>query len=436
MKPVPVAGFTPSGRTADKITDAEPPLNERIVNILKSNQNSTYILPYKMPKIYDGEKEQFIHFNYYSRTAKKYLRKKIFPQTGGLRLGRFEKLEILRKALPEIKKELINRNNRGIYHEDVTGEIGVEGYIEQLKKLVNRGTVLKRNKRSEPIPETTLRTLKNYIGNFESFVAVNPEYKGLTPNGLNTDILEDFSWHLVDNKGLKGKSINSYLWAAKIAHDYLHSMSIAADKLDISSIRLKHRKNESEKYRPLTSEEKTKIFEYFKEHKVQFLIFISCIYYSCIRPSELLRLKLKHFNFERKIISPPGYTSKNGLSEHVQMLKPLYNLLIEQGYNKLNPELFIFSKDLKPGKEKRGRDATTVWRLHCNKINIPKDAYLYGLKHTFNVDYVEGNKGNIDWEWLRRHNRHATKQQTQDYIRVLSPYFLDENTSNIIDYTS
>lgn len=60
---------------------------------------------------------------------------------------------------------------------------------------------------------------------------------------------------------------------------------------------------------------------------------------------------------------------------------------------------------------------------------------MYGLKHTFNKDYVENNKKNIDWEWLRRHNRHATIQQTQDYISGLPAYFLGEIKSTIIDHT-
>lgn len=63
------------------------------------------------------------------------------------------------------------------------------------------------------------------------------------------------------------------------------------------------------------------------------------------------------------------------------------------------------------------------------------DRQMYSLKGTFNRDYVENNKGNIDWEWLRRHNRHATIQQTQDYISDLTAYFLDESKSVIIDYT-
>jgi hypothetical protein len=68
-------------------------------------------------------------------------------------------------------------------------------------------------------------------------------------------------------------------------------------------------------------------------------------------------------------------------------------------------------------------------------MGMPKEKQSYGLKHTFNVDYVENNKYKIDWEFLRRHNRHATVQQTQAYISTLTAYFIDETQSVILDYT-
>ena len=69
-------------------------------------------------------------------------------------------------------------------------------------------------------------------------------------------------------------------------------------------------------------------------------------------------------------------------------------------------------------------------------MGMPKNKQLYGLEHTFNIDYVENNKKNVDWEWLRRYNRHATMQQTQRYISSLTAYFLDEDENVILDYYS
>lgn len=75
-----------------------------------------------------------------------------------------------------------------------------------------------------------------------------------------------------------------------------------------------------------------------------------------------------------------------------------------------------------------------IWLLAVKDWEIV-DRQMYSLEHTFNMDYVENNKNNIDWEWLRRHNRHATIQQTQDYISGLTAYFLDQKTNIILDHT-
>jgi len=65
---------------------------------------------------------------------------------------------------------------------------------------------------------------------------------------------------------------------------------------------------------------------------------------------------------------------------------------------------------------------------------MPMEKQVYGLKHTFNIDYyVENNKYNIDWEWLRRHNRHSDIKQTQEYFRP-DCIFLDETESIILNY--
>lgn len=44
-----------------------------------------------------------------------------------------------------------------------------------------------------------------------------------------------------------------------------------------------------------------------------------------------------------------------------------------------------------------------------------KIAYLELTTQRFSVDYVENNKYNIDWEFLRHHNRHVTTAQTPQY---------------------
>jgi len=97
--------------------------------------------------------------------------------------------------------------------------------------------------------------------------------------------------------------------------------------------------------------------------------------------------------------------------------------------------MYLFDVHCKPSFTIYEGDAhSKAWMRNRVEMGMPTEKQMYGLKHTFNVDYVENNKGNIDWEWLRRHNRHATIQQTQQYISTVTAYFLDERKAKIINH--
>ena len=104
--------------------------------------------------------------------------------------------------------------------------------------------------------------------------------------------------------------------------------------------------------------------------------------------------------------------------------------------DRYQPSDYLFGREnFVPGPIKKSeKNLSTPFHEACLELGI-YDKQMYGLKGTFNKDYVENNKANVDWEWLRRHNRHATVRQTQDYISGLTAYFLNENEHTILDHT-
>lgn len=56
------------------------------------------------------------------------------------------------------------------------------------------------------------------------------------------------------------------------------------------------KKMESEKYVPITKEEKQIIAAYLKEHHFRFFVFLMIIYHTGVRPKEILALKIKDLN--------------------------------------------------------------------------------------------------------------------------------------------
>jgi len=60
--------------------------------------------------------------------------------------------------------------------------------------------------------------------------------------------------------------------------------------------------------------------------------------------------------------------------------------------------MYLFTNHCKPGKEMVDNDySLKLWYQHREKMNMPAGKSAYGLKHTFNIDYVENNKQQVDW---------------------------------------
>jgi integrase len=320
------------------------------------------------------------------------------------------------------------RNKRGIYHQP-----------ERKQKNLMKLSLLEwadRLKDHEELSDNARANIRYFHHGFSNFIEKQPAFD-ITPEEIDKHFLKEFVKYL-QSLGLAGRTINgNYLWAIKAITEQLVDLGYLDSVFETKNYHVKQVKNESGKYPPLSNDEMQLAFNYFREWKDgYFYLFMLHIYYTCIRPAELHRLKVDYFNFQERTIFVPWFKSKNGLSRYVQILEPLYNALIERGIDKLAPGTYIFGAECMPSTVQYtlGKYSSKIWHKKREAMGMPKEKQLYGLKHTFNSNYVNNNKANIDWEWLRRHNRHATKEQTQDYIADITAYFLDETTSYIPDY--
>lgn len=428
-KPALVAGFALNEQSrSDTRSDKEQHINPDIKSLMASHK--TDILPYKLGKIYEGEEDVFIYYYYYSRAKERYIRKKVRPVASGVKLPKPERLALLRQSLPVINKNLKERNAKGLYHEDLIGVSSARSYTQEILNIINE----------KKLPESTLRTLSSYRSSFMAFEASTGN-NYFTYN-VDMPVLHQYCEYMKKaqqpssaGKPYANKTINEYLWGAQVVADILKSKGLNSEEIKTAELHVKKIKNQTLKYRPLTAEEKEAIFRHTRQTNPSFYLYLLHIYYTCIRLSEAKRLLIKNYDLRGRKIMVPWYSAKNGLTNHVQILAPLGAALRDMKIKDNPATHYIFGKQFAVGAEKfSGKSDSDIWRRECRKIGVPDDANMYGLKHTFNVDYVENNIKNIDWEWLRRHNRHATIQQTQEYIYSLMPHFLDETKSIILNY--
>lgn len=149
---------------------------------------------------------------------------------------------------------------------------------------------------------------------------------------------------------------------------------------------------------------------------------VQMLFYTCIRPIEMMRLKVKDINWNKREIYVSGSISKNKKDGVVSIANDgFYNLLKEYYYN-APAEAYLFCND------------TVLWGFQSYSTNVAykrfikileglgmdnKGFTLYSVKHYSNV--IKFKSG---WSLgeIMKMNRHSSIEQTEIYLRDLTDH--------------
>lgn len=182
------------------------------------------------------------------------------------------------------------------------------------------------------------------------------------------------------------------------------------------------KKKETQKARrSLTDFEKKVIIEYAVDHDRTLLLAIALVYYTFIRPVELRRLRVKHIDLQKGIITLPGAITKNRETSHLTIPDPLSEILMSYDLHTLDPDHYIFGAHLKPGKKQCGHHSISRRHLLACRVLKKKNIFkntkglqLYSWKDTGAIDFV--NLG-VPINDLMEHLRHKSLSTTQNYLQ-------------------
>ena len=107
------------------------------------------------------------------------------------------------------------------------------------------------------------------------------------------------------------------------------------------------------------------------------------LYYTFVRPQELCRLKVRDFDLQRSVLTVPGSASKNKTTQSVTLPKKVVAYGIKIGVFSAPMGDYVFSRKLRPGKEKID---PKIFRDHWAKIRkalkLKEEYKFYSLKDT------------------------------------------------------
>lgn len=297
----------------------------------------------------------------------------------------------------------------------------------QLQQVINE-----LNLKASPTSRATYTEVKNRF--LKWVVAKN--YQSLTISDIDLDKVRNFKKWALYEADLNIKTVNNTLSHLGMFWDVAAEKKLTA----LNPFRLIPRAKKKDKARsigkverfePLTDTEMNIVFNSLKEQQqLDFIRFLSAIFYAFARPVEITRLRVADIEFDRELIRFKKSDTKSDKSAYVQIVPPFKKLLLQMELNKYPGNYFLFSKDFTPGTVQVSKHyALRRWReLVKDGLEINKD--MYALKHTGNIDYLQRNKGNINKEWQRSQNRHSSTAVTDRYNRGLGAYFIEVSGLN------
>lgn len=163
------------------------------------------------------------------------------------------------------------------------------------------------------------------------------------------------------------------------------------------------------------AEIKEKFLNQYKTDCPELLPIVQYIYYSFIRPGELLKLQVKHIL--PKTIFIPGHISKNKKSEHV-LISPALNNFLEKNKIRSFPEhYYLIGFDGLPGTKKPCTHYFSNRHLAVRRaLGLGEEYTLYCWKHTGVTDTY---RQTLDIEFVSRQCRHSSLDMTKRYLRGL-----------------
>jgi integrase len=329
---------------------------------------------------------------------------------------------------PEKKEEYIKSHIR----TELTIDEVVNQYLAGLRRYARVKTVQSyHSKLRYFVDQFQGRTINSFssadIQNFiQDRINGNVPYR-IFRDGKSLELKKDIRWTRNTVKAAKGVFRTFFNWC--IFNGYYNStnpMNLVDSNTIISDNEPRLRN------KAFTQVDNLAIMNYLDKHDPAVAFFCRVLYLTCLRPGELIKLKIKDFNLETRQITVPFGISKNRKSktfERIYIFDDLLKLLNDYNMASFDPDCYVCTDSLEIfGNIPFGRD-TPYKRFKKALIALKlthKGYVLYSFKHFSNVCRAEAN-----WPLAKIMigNRHSSIAMTEKYLQDL------KNESSLSDLT-
>ncbi len=321
-------------------------------------------------------------------------------------------------------KELINRLWEKLYRgwnpwiaqnvvELDTFEDGVKRYEDYVEKMFSSGCFRKETYVGY---KSNLKILKEYV---EKKNRIFYMYQ------FNREFCSGFLDYIFIDRENGAQTRNNYLNFLRVLSGYFVEKGLLESKPTdgISPISKKLFRKERE---CIPLETVTKIGEWCRANDPHFYLACLLLYYCMIRPVEMTRLRVRHFNLQKGVITLPGDITKNKTKQTITVPKKVIFYAIGLGIFNKPMDTLIFSDGLYPGYNQID---PKIFRDHWEKVRkalkLKREWKFYSLKDTGITAMCDAKVASIAVKDQARHSSLAVTEIYLNHDRPADPDILE-----------
>lgn len=277
------------------------------------------------------------------------------------------------------------------------------------------------------IAEKTKELRSNSMRSYNSFVTIFSNWLISTnPNLYSAMFSHSFAIRFMDyvytERGVKQVAYNNYLKMAKAIFNWMVEKCYTKEN-PFGKIKPKAKPTKTRILIP--SEARVKIITHLRIVNPHFLLVCKLMYYSLIRPKEILSIRIEDVNIVSKTIRITEDNAKNGKQRYCALTQDIIDDLMGMNILEYPSKHFLFGLNLTPCITPSG-DARLrkEWDKVRNALKLPKAMQLYSFRDT---GITEMLKNGIDDLTVMQHADHHSLEMTTKYSSHADP-----NLVNII----
>jgi integrase/recombinase XerD len=222
----------------------------------------------------------------------------------------------------------------------------------------------------------------------------------------NTDIIS-FMDFIVQKKKVSSSYQNQFINAIKLFFEKIL-------KKEAEYYQIERPRKEKKLPIVLSQEEVVSFFKYFRNRK--HLLIFKIIYSAGLRRSELINLKIKDLNFDRKTLN---IRAAKGARDRISLLPESITEEIKDYIREYKPTVFLF-ESTRPGIPYSASSICKLMKRSVKATNINPDATPHSLRHSFATHLLENG---TDLRYIQQLLGHSSSKTTEIYTHVTKKGF-------------